>query len=121
MNKQEMGLLNDIRLLIEERNALRADKEALIDALRHSVDNCDSCKNNYGGKPCDVVKGHDIDCVSCTDACPCKDCRCGSHFEWIGRSERGKHAAKEHPLPVGVQMAMEQEKTRKKGENDGRK
>ena len=120
MNKQEIGLLNEIRLLIEERNALRADKEALIDALRHSVDGCSNCKNDYC-KPCDVQDGHTIDCVACTDPCTCRECRAGDHFEWIGRSPRGKHAAPEHPLPVGVQRAMEEEKARKKGDNDGRK
>ena len=120
MNKQEIGILNDIRLLIEERNALTADKAALIGVLRHSVDNCENCKNGYG-KPCDVQEGHDVDCVTCTDACTCRECRDGSNFEWIGRSPKGKRAAPEHPLPVGVQMAMDQEKTRKKGDNDGRK
>lgn len=120
MNKQELEILTNIQLIIDERNALRADKAALIDALRHTVSNCENCKNGYG-KPCDVQEGHSMDCVTCTDVCPCKDCRNGSHFEWIGRSERGKHAAPEHPLPIGVQRAMEEEKVRKKGENDGRK
>lgn len=109
MNKQEMNLLNELRLLIEERNALRADKEALIDALRHSVSNCDHCQHQ-NGSPCNVQEGHALDCVTCADACPCKDCRNGSRFEWIGRSPRGKHAAPEHPLPVGVKCVMEAER-----------
>lgn len=120
MDKQQVAILNEIRLLIEENNALKADKAALIDALRHTVGSCDNCKNGYG-KPCDVQAGHILDCVACTDACPCRECRNGSHFEWIGRSPRGKHAAPEHPLPVGVQRAMEEDKARNKGENDGRK
>lgn len=120
MNKQEIGLLNEIQRVIEERNALKADKEALIDALRHSVTACDHCDHNLT-KPCDVQPGHDIDCVACTDVCICRDCKAGCNFKWIGRVELGKHAAKEHPLPVGVQRAMEEDKARKKGENDGRK
>ena len=120
MNKQQVSILNEIRLLIEENNALKADKEALIGALRHTVACCLWCKHGHG-KPCNMQEGHTLDCVECTDVCPCKACRNGSHFEWIGRSPRGKHAAPEHPLPVGVQRAMEEEKARKKGDNDGRK
>ena len=119
MNKQELNILADIQRIIEERNALRADKEALIDALRHSVNNCVHCKHEYR-QPCTMLEGY-VDCVSCpsSNPCPCKDCRDGSRFEWIGRSPRGKHAAPEHPLPVGVQRAMEEEKARKRGENNG--
>lgn len=92
MNKTELTILSEIQHIIEERNALKADKEVLIEVIRHSVDNCDNCKNGYG-KPCDVQEGHILDCVACTDHCVCLECRNGSHFEWIGRSERGKHAA----------------------------
>lgn len=120
MNKQQVTLLNEVRLIIEENNALKADKAALIDALRHTVNNCENCKNGYGA-PCNVRAGHILDCVACADVCACRECHNGSHFEWIGRSERGKHAAPDHPLPVGVQRAMEEEKARKRGENDGRK
>ena len=117
MNKQDMNILNDIRLLIEERNALRADKAALIDALRHCVTACDHCDHNFT-KPCDVIPGHDIDCVACTDVCVCRDCRAGINFKWIGRVELGKHAAKPHPsddMPLGIRAAMEEDKARKRG------
>lgn len=115
MNKQELQLLNDIQLLIEERNALKADKEALIDALRHTVGNCNNCRNNTQ-RHCASWLGRAVDCVTCTDACVCKVCRNGSHFEWIGRSPRGKHAVKEHPsddMPVGIRAAMEEDKKKK--------
>lgn len=117
MNKQEMNLLNEIRLLIEERNALKADKEALIDELRRCVEACEYCDHQFN-KPCDVQPGHEMDCVTCTDTCICRDCKGGINFKWAGRYTPGKHAAPEHPLPVGVQRAMEEDKARKRGEGN---
>lgn len=112
MNKQQVSLLNEVRRIIEENNALKADKAALIDALRHCVTACEHCDHQFD-KPCFAQPGHTIDCVSCTDPCPCRDCRAGSNFQWVGRVELGKHASPEHPLPVGVRRAMEEDKKKK--------
>lgn len=108
MNKQQVTLLNEVRLIIEENNALKADKAALIDALRHCVTACEHC-DHYLTKPCFAQPGHAIDCVSCTDSCPCRECKAGSHFKWVGRVELGKHAIKENPLPLGIGAAMKAE------------
>ena len=111
MNKQDISILNEIHRLIEERNALIADKAALLDALRSCVTACDHCANKYN-KPCDVQPGHEMDCITCTDSCPCRDCKAGSGFKWVGRYVPGKHAAPNHLLPVGVQRAMNERKTK---------
>lgn len=123
MNKQELTILSEIQGIIEERNALRADKAALIDALRLCVTACEHCDHQFD-KPCDVTPGHEMDCIICTDVCPCKDCKAGCNFKWVGRVELGKHAAKPSPaddMPIGIRAAMEEDKARKKGENHGRK
>lgn len=88
MNKEQMVLLDDVRRLIEERNALQADKQALIEALGKTVNNCEHCAHE-NMQPCNA----NIDCVCCTvrKDCPCAECKEGSHFEWRGR---GKHAAR---------------------------
>lgn len=87
MNKEQMVLLDDVRRLIEERNTLQADKQALIEALDSTVNNCEHCIHE-NAQPCN----ESIDCVSCSNRkeCPCAECRAGNHFEWRGR---GKHAA----------------------------
>lgn len=89
MNKEQMVLLDDVRRLIEERNTLQADKQALIEALGKTVNNCEHCIHK-NALPC-KEPGKGIDCVACEETCPCWVCKNGSHFEWKGRL--GKHAA----------------------------
>ena len=70
--------------LAEKLMETRRERDALLDCLRLSPNNCDYCKHKdipARERGCDC----DYDCDDCPHPCPCRDCTpAGEHFVWIG-------------------------------------
>ena len=74
--------MSELQKQIEE---LKRERELLIGIIASGGD-CDYCI--HGGDdvlPCLKNPEADIDCMMCELDCPCKECRCGSKYEWNGK------------------------------------
>lgn len=71
--------------LAEMLKEVLTERDALLDCLRLSQNNCDYCRNRTIPQR---ERGCDYDCDDCQNPCPCRDCTAeGEHFEWIGAKE----------------------------------